>query len=164
MIRDDLDAVLTLPEFGPDTDNIDDGSNSSLRSSEVCKAPLDAGTENNIRNTDDRTAPLHIVCHTHGNVEAANPLIEADIHVDVRDSDDETPLINAVFWNLIVTAERFFGPGADVHARNLLSWDNTIHFYRNVAHRAAIPADTNYQYIDQLQVDWPGIFLTGCGW
>jgi len=171
VIRDDLNAVADLLAFDADPNSIDDEGNSPLgfvKSSGVCKALLDAGVDINTRNTDYQRTPLHMVCHVHGNVEVVNLLIEAGIHVDVRDFDHETPLLNAVFWHLTATAERLIELGADVNARNVSSEDNTIHFAvsychheiissllahgvhcairnvrsRNVAHMVAIFADT----------------------
>lgn len=159
MIPDDLDAVVTLSDFGADTNYINDGSDSPLgrlKSSEVCKAPLDAGTESNTRVIDYQTALLHMVCYPHGNVEAATLLIEADIHVD---SDDKAPLINAVLWNLIATAERLIEPGADVNARNFFSRDNTIHFAVNRSHKPLSRHTPTVNILNDCRVTGLGFFL-----
>jgi len=81
-----------------------------------------------------------MICHVHGNVAVVNLLIAAGIHVDVRDSDHETPLLNAVFWHLTATAERLIELGADVNARNVSSRDNTIQFAVSYCHHEIIPS------------------------
>ena len=171
VIRDDPDAVMTLLDFGADANSIDNGGNSPLgfvKSFGTCKALLDAGVDINTRNTDYRRTPLHMVCRIHATVEVVDLLVQAGMCVDVRDSDQQTPLLNAVFWHHTARAKRLIEHGADVNARNISSQDNTIHFAvsyshheiilallahgvdyvitnicsRNIAHMAAIFADT----------------------
>lgn len=66
-------------------------------------------------------------------------LIGAGIPVDVRDNDDETPLLNAVFWHRTAAVKSLIGQGADVNAANASSRNNAIHFDVNFDHYEIIP-------------------------
>lgn len=172
VIRDDLEAVETLLAFDADPKAVDDSGNSPLgyvKSSGVCTALLEAGVNVHARNKDYHRTALHRICQGHGTVEVVNLLVEAGIDVNVQDADHETPLLNAVFWHLTAAAEELIQLGADVNAVNISSCDGTTHYAvssghcqiitlllargvnykatnirgRNIAHMAAISADTN---------------------
>lgn len=66
-------------------------------------------------------------------------LIEAGILVDVRDTDEKTPLINAVYWHRTAVAMRLIDYGADVNATNASSQNNAIHFAVTYDHHEIIP-------------------------
>lgn len=170
-IRDDIQSVETLLAFRADPNLADASGDAPLafvRSSSVCKALLKAGAKIQSRNKDYGRTALHQLCVAHGDVETLNVLIEAGLDVDVRDTDNETPLSNAIFWHLPAVAIKLLELGANPNAANISSRDNSIHFAvtygnshiiplllsrgveykavnnrsRNIAHMAAISADT----------------------
>ena len=141
-IRDDLNCVKALVAAGADPNLIDRSGTSSLGyviSSAVCSVLLEAGARTDIRNNDYDQTALHIHCCSYGKVEVVDLLLQAGITVDVRTADDETPLINAIFWHFTTAAKRLIELGADVNAKNISSRDNTLHFAVNYDHWEIIP-------------------------
>ena len=141
-IRDDLKSVKALVTAGADPNVTDHFGTSSLGyviSSAVCSVLLNAGAWTDIRNYNhDRTA-LHIHCSSYGEGDVIDLLLQAGITVDVRTTDDETPLLNAIYWHMTAAAKRLIELGADVNAKNISSRDHTLHFAVNYDHWEIIP-------------------------
>ena len=142
VIRDDFEAVQALLAFEADPNKTDHLGQSPLhfaRSPGVCGALLDAGVEVTLRNSYYQRSALHCICYGYGTPEVVDLLIGAGIPVDVRDTDDKTPLLNAVYWHRTAVAKRLIGDGADVNATNASSQNNAIHFAVNYDHHEIIP-------------------------
>ena len=142
VIRDDFEAVQALLVFGADPDRADHLGRPPLhfaRSPGVCKALLNAGAKATLRNFHYQRSALHCCCYTSASLEVVDLLIGTGIPVDVRDTDDETPLLNAVFCHQTATAQRLIGHGADVNATNISSRHSTIHFAVGYDHHEIIP-------------------------
>ena len=127
-----------------------------------------AGADVHTRDKEYQRTALHQLCQANGDVETVKLLVDSGLDVNVRDADNETPLLNVVFWNMTATATTLLDLGADVNASNISSGDNSIHFAvscssheiiplllahgvtyaalnvhsRNIAHMAAMSADT----------------------
>ncbi|KAL8707795.1 MAG: hypothetical protein Q9220_007247 [cf. Caloplaca sp. 1 TL-2023] len=147
VLRDDIRAVDTLLSFGAKLNTVDDMGNTPLHfvsSASVGRILLKAGADISSRNTDYNRTALHQVCRSHGSVEVIHLLVEAGIPVDVRDADDETPLLGAVFWHLTEAAEKLIEFGADVNAANTSSRNNAIYFAVNYSHHEIIPFLLSY--------------------
>lgn len=138
IIRNDLQAVKTLLVFGANPNIVDIWGHTPLgflRSIGVCKALLDAGVNAHSRNTKYSRTVLHQL-HKRGDgdsfdserVEIIDSLVAARIDVDVRDSDQEMPLLNALYSGHIAHARGLIDLGADVNASNLSSRESAIHF------------------------------------
>ena len=124
VIRDDFEAVRSLLAFDADPNKADNLGQAPLhlaRSPAVCGALLNAGAEVTLRNSRYQRSALHCICYGYGTPEVVDLLIGAGIPVDVRDTDGDTPLINAVHWHRTAVAKRLIGHGADVNARNASS-------------------------------------------
>ena len=142
VIRDDFEAVQALLAFKADPNKTDDLGQSPLhfaRSSRVCGALLDAGAEVALRNSYYQRSALHCICYGYGTPEVVDLLIGAGTPVDVRDTDDWTPLLSAVYWHRTAVAKRLIGHGADVNATNASSQNNAIHFAATFDHHEIIP-------------------------
>ena len=137
-IRNDLQAVKTLLVFGANPNIMDRWGHTPLdfvRSIGFCKAWLEAGVNVHSRNTEHSRSALHQL-YKRGDgessdsetVEIIDSLDAAGIDVDVRDSDQETPLLNALYSGHIAHARRLIDLGADVNASNLSSRESAIHF------------------------------------
>ena len=137
-IRNDLQAVKALFVFGANPNLVDRWGHTPLdfvRSIGVCKALLDAGVNVHSRNTEYSRSALHQLYKSGDGdsfdsetVEIIDSLVAAGIDVDVRDSDQETPLLNALYSGQIAHARRLIDLGADVNASNLSSRESAIHF------------------------------------
>lgn len=141
-IRDDLGSVQALLAAGGNPNTIDDEGNSSLsyvRGAAVCKALLHAGAWINTRNTYYQRTALHNHCNDWGEIDVIDLLIWAGMDVDVRNFDNETPLLNCVFWHLTAVANRLIELGADVNIRNTSSRENSLHFAVLFDHPEIIP-------------------------
>ena len=142
MIRADFEAVQVLLAFEADPNRVDNLGQPPLhftRSPEVCGALLDAGADVTLRNSNYQRTALHCICYTYGSPEVVDLLIGAGIPVDVRDNDDETLLLNAVFWHRTAAVKSLIGQGADVNAANASSRNNAIHFAVTFDHHEIIP-------------------------
>ena len=142
VIRDDFEAVQALLAFEADpnkTDNLDQSPLHFARSPGVCGALLDAGVEVTLRNSYYQRSALHCICYGYGTPEVVDLLIGAGIPVDVRDTDNKTPLLNAVYWHRTAVAKRLIGHGADVNATDASSNNNAIHFAVTYDHHEIIP-------------------------
>lgn len=142
VIRDNFKAVQALLAFEADPNKVDNLGQLPLhfaRSPGVCGALLNTGVEVTLRNSHYQRSALHCICYAYGSPEVVDLLVGAGIPVDVRDTDDETPLLTAVFWHLTAAAKRLIGHGADVNAANASSRNNAIHFVVNFDHHEIIP-------------------------
>lgn len=131
VIRDDLSAATTLLAFGANPNALDNLGQAPLdfvTSAEVSKLLLAARVNVNARDSKYHRTALHQLCKRAGTVEVVDLLVQAGIDVDVRDADDETPLLNAIFSGLTLAARRLIELGANINAANRSSRDTAIHF------------------------------------
>lgn len=130
-VRDDRSSVETLLAFGADP-NIPDYIGCTclhfVRSPEVCRALLEKQADIRSVNRMYSRTPLHSFCKRGGTLEMIDQLVQAGLEVDVRDSDGETPLLNAIFRGYTAAAEKLINLGADLDARNTSSQESSIHF------------------------------------
>ena len=138
-IRSDSQAVKTLLTFGANPNVVDRWGHTPLdfaRNIDICKMLLDAGVNTHACNGDYGRSVLHQLFknHTDGSssesdtVDMIDLLVDAGIDVDVRDSDGETPLLNAIFSGRASHARRLIELGANFNASNFSSRDSAIHF------------------------------------
>lgn len=137
-IRNDLNSLNILLEFGADSNATDESGHTPLhfvQSAEVCTALLAAKININILNEGSKS-PLHQFCRgivrrdlRPSSVSVIDLLIDAGIPVNVRDDSGETPLMNAIHAGLLDYARRLVFHGADPNAFNY-GWggDTAIHF------------------------------------
>ena len=119
VVRDHVETVETLLAYGADPNIADILGYSPLhfvRSSGTCKALLSAGANISSRSTAHQKSPLHEACYIRRKVEVVDALVEAGIPVDVRDTDNETPLMRAIYETSTAKAEKLIELGADVNA------------------------------------------------
>ena len=147
-IRSDVQAVKTLLVYGASPHVVDRWGHTPLdfaRNIGICKLLLDAGVNVHACNKDYGRSALHQLFHIHDNalgsetVDMINVLIGAGIDVDVRDSDEETPLLNAIYAGHISHARRLIELGASVNASNLSSRESAIHFAVGFDRHEVIP-------------------------
>ena len=137
-IRNDLQAVKILLAFGAKPNIVDKWGRTPLhfaRSIDICKMLLDAGASIHRRSNQYGRSALHHLFHNHristfksellGVVEL---LIDAGVDVDVRDSDGETPLLNAIYYGFTSDARRLLELGANPNVFNKSSHESAIHF------------------------------------
>ena len=134
-IRGDLQAVKTLLAFHADPNVVDTWGHTPLdfaKSIDICKMLLDAGVNTHTCNKDYGRSALHQLLHRRllgsDTVEIIDLLVDAGINVDVRDSDEETPLLNAIYFGHTSHACRLIELGANVNVPNLSSRESAIQF------------------------------------
>ena len=135
--------MRTLLEFGANPKLADQDGNTPLhfvRSEEICKQLLRARADIHARSVGHQRTALHHLCIDYEDIELVEMLIKAGIDVDVKNNDDETPLLNAIFHGYMKTAEKLIELGADINAANTSSSDNTIHFAVNYNHHEIFPS------------------------
>ena len=131
-LREDLRAVTTLLAFGADPNISDDDGNIPLhfvRNQEICAALLDAKADVHVVNKTLGQMCLHTICKgVEDKPELIDLIHDAGAHIDARDADRETPLLNAIFKKHTRTARRLIELGADVNAANQSSRESPILF------------------------------------
>ena len=138
-IRSDSQAVKTLLAFGANPNVVDRWGHTPLdfaRNIDICKMLLDAGVNTHACNGDYGRSVLHQLFKNRKDgsslesdtVDMIDLLVGAGIDVDVRDSDGETPLLNAIFSGHTSHTRRLIELDANVNASNLSSCDSAIHF------------------------------------
>ena len=131
VIRDDQAAVQELLRNGADP-NISDKEGfvaiDSVRSASVCKSLLKAKANINNPSPFNNRCALHHAVNRDAPVEVIETLIAAGSDINLRDSDRETALLNAIYWGYTKIAQCLIQFGADVNAANISSRDSAIHF------------------------------------
>ena len=131
VIRNDSSAVKTLLAYNANPNAFDEVGHSPLdfvRSAQVCQALVDAGVDIHHRSTVRQRSALHRLCTGPATVEVLDMLVKAGIPVDDRDTDDETPLLNAIYNGRHAVVRRLIELGADINATNKSSQENAVHF------------------------------------
>ncbi len=137
-IRNDSQAVNTLLVFGANPNIVDSWGHTPLdfaRSVGICKMLLDAGVDLHAPKSEYGRSSLHELFHITGgyfleseSVDVIDLLVNAGIAVDVRDSDEETPLLNAIYSGYTSHVRRLLDLGADPNLFNRSSHESAIHF------------------------------------
>ena len=149
-LQDDLPKVEVLLAYGADPCISDDLGNVPLTfifSVPVLKALLKANANVNYRTRKYCRSVLHQFCEVRAGFEMPNTmiieviglLVNAGIYVDIRDSDMETPLLNAIFSGLTIHVKRLIELGADVNAANQSGADSAIQFAVTFNRHVTIP-------------------------
>ncbi|KAI4202228.1 MAG: hypothetical protein LQ350_002743 [Teloschistes chrysophthalmus] len=141
-IRNDLQVVNTLHDFGADPNIRDDNGDSCLhfvRSPEVCSALIQAKADVHISNKTLGASCIQAVCKRFDAPEVIDLLHKAGADVNHRDHDKESPLLNAIFKKHTRTARRLIELGADVNAANKSSGDSAVTFAVSFNHHEILP-------------------------
>ena len=137
-IHNNLQAVKALLAFGANPNIVDRWGHTPLdfaKRVDICKALIDAGVNVRAPSLDYGRSALHQLFKTTGGcsvesdtVEIIDILVNAGIDVNLRDSDDETPLLNAIFSGHTLHVRRLLQLGANPNAFNKSSRESALHF------------------------------------
>ena len=131
VIRDDHVSVSTLLTYGADTDIRDKRGCTAIdmvQSVEVCQILLDAGMRNNINAKGYNMSTVHVLAAKNSPVEIFNLMAQAGCDIDAVNTDNETPLLTALYCGHTEIAKRLIQLGANVNAVNFSSHDTAVHF------------------------------------
>lgn len=131
VLRDDQAAVQGLLDNGADpniTDNRGFVAIHYVRSAPICKLLLKAKASINTPSSFRNSCALQLAVQRNTPVELIEFLIVAGSDINLRDSDGETALLNAICRGYIKIAECLVQHGADVNAANISCRDSAIHF------------------------------------
>lgn len=141
-IRDDLDEVATLLEFGANPNMCDNAGDSCLhfvRSPQVCAKLLEEKANVHLINQTYGASSLQSICKRIDVPEIIGLLHEAGADVNFQDDDGESALMNAIWKKSTGSARRLIELGADVNAANKSSGDTPLHFAVSISHHEIIP-------------------------
>ena len=131
VVRDDEAAVDILLEYHANP-NIEDRTGyvalDWVRSVGICKSLLKAGATSHINKSNYDRQTLHQIIRQNPPLDLIDCLFDAGFGIDVRDADDETPLLNAIYKGYTEVAEHLIKLGADVDATNKSSRDTAVLF------------------------------------
>ena len=99
-----------------------------VRGPSVCRLLLNAGATNNVNPMNHYHSSLHEQVIENGNVEVVSMLATAGFGFDMRDHDNETPLLNAIYAGHTAVVKLLIELGADVNNANIGSRDSALHF------------------------------------
>ena len=154
VICDDVEKVDMLLAYGASVDARDSRGFMPIdfvRGPAVCKALLSAGAINNI-NSLHFNSSIHEQVIENGSVEVMTLFADAGWDIDIRDRDNETPLLNSIYAGHTAVARLLIQRGADVNTANLSSKDSALHFAakfdRPEIFRMLLDADADYTALD----------------
>lgn len=131
VIRDNADHVRTLLDYGADPNAKDVRGYTPIdfvRGPAVCKLLLDKGAENNINPKNWYHSSLHEQVIESGSAEVMALFAAKGYPIDIKDHDNETPLLNAIYAGHTAVVKLLIDLGADVNNANLSSRDTALHF------------------------------------
>ncbi|KAL6722285.1 hypothetical protein ACLMJK_001392 [Lecanora helva] len=99
-----------------------------VRGAAVCQLLLDRGAEMNINPKNYGRSSLHEHVLENGCPEVIDVFATAGFNIDVKDNDNETPLLNAIHRGQTAVTKRLIELGANVNGANISSRDSAIHF------------------------------------
>ena len=154
VICDNIEKVELLLAYGASVNARDSRGFMPIdfvRGPAVCKALLDAGASNNI-NSLHYNSSIHEQVIENGSVEVMALFADAGWDIDIRDRDNETPLLNSIYAGHTAVAKLLIERGADVNAANLSSKDSALHFAakfdRPEIFKMLLDADADYTVLD----------------
>ena len=131
VLRNQPESVKLFLEYGANP-NIKDSYGFAaidfVQSTTVCHLLLRAKATNNTNPACWNRSTIHQVVRENPNVDLIKCLFDAGFDIDVRDRDNETPLLNAIYKGYAAVARCLIELGADVNAANISSRDSALHF------------------------------------
>lgn len=99
-----------------------------VRGPSVCESLLARGGRNNINPQNFHHSSLHEHVIENGCAEVISLFAAANFDIDIKDQDNETPLLNAIYAGQTAVVKRLIELGADANSANISSRDSAIHF------------------------------------
>lgn len=159
VIRDSASHVKLLLSYDSDPNARDVRGYAPLdfvRSPAICALLLDAGATNNINPKNWYHSSLHEhVIENGGSAEVMTLFHAAGFDIDIKDHDNETPLLNAIYAGHTEVVKTLIGLGADVNAANISSRDSALHF------AAAFDRPTILKMLLDKKADYTTLDCTG---
>lgn len=134
VICDNEDDVRILLEYGANPNAKDRRDYTPLdfvRGSAVCKILLDKGAKNNVNSKNWHHSSIHEQVIENGCPEIMALFATKGFDIDIKDQDNETPLLNAIYAGHTAVVKVLIDHGADVNNANKSSRDSAIHFAAN---------------------------------
>lgn len=131
VICDSEDHVRLLLDYGADPNAKDLRGYTPVdfvRGPSVCKLLLDRGAENNVNPKNYNHSSLHEQVIENGCPEVISLFAAKGFDIDIKDDDNETPLLNAIYAGHTAVVKLLIELGADVNNANLSSRDSALHF------------------------------------
>lgn len=99
-----------------------------VRGPVVCQILLSHGAEMNVNPKNYYRSSIHEHVLENGCTDVIDVFAAAGFNIDIKDNDDETPLLNAIHAGQTPVARRLVELGADINAVNKSSRDSALHF------------------------------------
>ncbi|KAK4693752.1 hypothetical protein P7C71_g3701, partial [Lecanoromycetidae sp. Uapishka_2] len=159
VIRDNASHVKLLLSYDSDPNARDARGYTPLdfvRSPAICALLLDAGATININPKNWYHSSLHEqVIENGGSAEVMTLFHAAGFDIDIKDHDNETPLLNAIYAGHTEVVKTLIDLGADVNAANISSRDSALHF------AAAFDRPTILEMLLDKQADYTALDCNG---
>lgn len=131
VFRDNVEHVRILLSYGADP-NVRDLRDFTpldfVRGPAACQLLLAHDAKMNINPKNYHRSSVHEHVLENGCPNAIDVFASTGFDVDIRDIDDETPLLNAIHRGQTAVAKRLLELGANVNGANKSSRDSAIHF------------------------------------
>ena len=131
VFRDNFEHVQLLLSYGEDQ-NVRDllffSHLDFVRGPVVCKMLLAHDAQMNINPRNYHRSSVHEHVLENGCPDVIDVFASAGFDIDIRDIDDETPLLNAIFKGQTMVVKRLLELGANVNGVNKSSHDSAVHF------------------------------------
>ena len=131
VFSDNVEHVRLLLSYGADPNVRDLRGFSPLdfvRGPAVCKLLLAHDAQMNISPRNYHRSSLHEHVLENGCPDVIDVFASAGFDIDIRDIDDETPLLNAIYRGQTTVVKRLLELGAKVNGVNKSSRDSAVHF------------------------------------
>ena len=131
VFRDSFEHVRILLSYDADPNIKDLGGRSPLdyvRGPAVCQLLLDHGAKMNVNSRCYGRSSLHEHVLESGCPEVIDVFATAGFDIDIKNNDDETPLLNAIYRGQTTVTKRLIELGANINGANKSSRDSAIHF------------------------------------
>lgn len=128
---DNIEHVRLLLSYGADPNVRDLRGFSPLdfvRGPAVCKSLLDHDAKLNINPRNHYRSSVHEHVLENGCPDVIDVFASAGFNIDIRNKDDDTPLLDAVYRGQTAVAKRLLELGANVNGVNKSSRDSAVHF------------------------------------
>ena len=142
-ICDNEKAVRTLLSYGADPNVKTDLGSVPLhfvKSSGVGRALLAGGADIGAKDVRYGRSALHRGGLSKADVGVVDILLHAGINVDVRDGDQQTPLMSAIYYGHVPMAMRLLEHGADINLTNRSHGYSALHLAAEYDRTEVIPA------------------------